>query len=234
MRWFTLLVVLCQAAPMSAQDSDAEKLYRAMENKVRAAKTLHMALEGDMDAQGFKGKFKGTMDFALGSKARLELDYDLFGKPEKLLLIADGKMSYRKHGDMGKLNAKPQNLEQMDKTLPGFMARVGFPIFAALGPDDSGKKQEPVDLDKQFPTSNFKLGAKEQVGNRNAQVVHYTVEITSKPAKASVWIDTQSQLPLKRTLVLEDAGQTIRVTETYSAFTVDGKLDPKLFEIPQQ
>jgi outer membrane lipoprotein-sorting protein len=234
MRWFTILTVLCLVAPASAQVSDAEKVYRAMEQKVRSAKTLHVEFEGDMDGPGLKGKFKGMMDFALGGKARLELDHDLLGKAEKMLLIADGKATYRKRNDQAKLNPKPQNLEQIEKGLPGFMARVGFPIFVALGGDDSDKKPEPMELDKAFPVQDFKLGAKEKIGARNAQVVNYQIQFKNTLAKASVWIDTQTQLPLKRTLVLEEAGQTIRVGETYNSYTVDGKLDPKVFEIPKQ
>jgi hypothetical protein len=236
MRWLTVLAVLCLSAPASAQDNEAEKLYRTMENKVRAAKTLHVAFAGDMDAQVFKGMFKGTMDFAQGSKSRLAMDYDLFGKSEKIIWITDGKVSYKKKGDQAKVNAKPQNLEHMDKHLPFYMARIGFPIFlalASLDSDDSGKKQEPVDFDKEAPAKNIKLGAKEKVGDRNAQVVDYQVAFQGKPAKLAVWIDMQTQLPLKRTLVLEDMGQTLRVSETYSAFTVDGNADPKLFDIPK-
>jgi hypothetical protein len=44
----------------------------------------------------------------------------------------------------------------------------------------------------------------------------------------SVWIDTQTQLPLKRT----DARKSQRSTETYGVFTLDGKLGDKLFDVP--
>jgi hypothetical protein len=42
---------------------------------------------------------------------------------------------------------------------------------------------------------------------------------------ATVWIDLKSGLPVKREL-------TGMYTENYE-FTLDGKLDPKLFELPK-
>jgi len=71
---------------------------------------------------------------------------------------------------------------------------------------------------------------KEMVGKREAQVVQYQIEnkIIGNLAEASVWIDTKTQLPLKRA----EAGKKQRSTETYGVFTVDSKLDGKLFDIP--
>ncbi|MCI0637989.1 MAG: hypothetical protein L0Y72_23555 [Gemmataceae bacterium] len=64
------------------------------------------------------------------------------------------------------------------------------------------------------------------VGKREAQVVQYQLQNKEigDLAEASVWIDTKTQLPLKRTM----AGKRESFTETYSVFT----LDSKLFEIP--
>jgi hypothetical protein len=49
-------------------------------------------------------------------------------------------------------------------------------------------------------------------------------------AEVSVWIDTKTQLPLKRA----EAGKTQGSTETYGVFTVGSKLDGKLFDIPSK
>jgi outer membrane lipoprotein-sorting protein len=236
MRCFTLLAVLCLAAPASAQDSTAEKIYRAMENKVRGAKTLQVALTAEMDSAKFKGTMKGTVYSAQGNKGRMEMDSDVGGKSEKMLMITDGKVSYDKQGDKVNVDPKPKNVDQLDKMLPGFLGRCGLAggfLFSFSGPSDPDKKQEPFDIDKELPIKNFKLGVKEKVGDRNAQVVDYQIDIAGKAVKVSVWIDTQTQVPLKRVLVLDEGGQTMRITETYATFNVDGKLDPKLFEIPK-
>jgi outer membrane lipoprotein-sorting protein len=234
MRWLALPAVLCLAVPASAQDGDAEKLYRAMEKKVRGAKSLHIVVTGELDAQVAKGTLKGTVNTAAGNKVRLDMVAEFAGKTEKLLSITDGKMQYTKQGDVVKVDPNPRNVDQLDKMVPGLIGRVGMvAMFTLAEPIDPCKKPEPFDLDKECPVKNFKFGAKELVGTRPAQVVEYQIEEKGKTLKASVWIDTQTQLPLKRLLIGDDAGQTIRITETYNTFTVNGKLDPKLFDIPK-
>jgi hypothetical protein len=226
--------VLCLAAPASAQDGDAEKLYRAMEKKVREAKALHIVVTGEIDVQvAGKGTFKGTVDTAAGNKVRLDMEAESAGT--KMLSITDGKTRYTKEGDKVKVDPNPWNIDQLDKMVPGLIGRVGiFVTFMFIEPIDRSKKPEPFDLDKDVAIKSFKLGAREMVGTRQAQVVEYQNEGNGKTLKASVWIDTQTQLPLKRLLVNEKAGKTLStITETYDTFVVNGKPDPKLFDIPK-
>jgi hypothetical protein len=44
----------------------------------------------------------------------------------------------------------------------------------------------------------------------------------------------KTQLPLKRVVAADQDGQTHRIIETYSTFAIDPKLEPKLFEIPNE
>jgi len=92
------------------------------------------------------------------------------------------------------------------------------------------KRIATADLDKDFPVKNFKLGVNEMVGQREAQVVQYQIQnnIIGNLSEMSVWIDTKTQLPLKRA----ETGKRERSTETYGVFTVNSKLDGKLFDIP--
>jgi hypothetical protein len=48
----------------------------------------------------------------------------------------------------------------------------------------------------------------------------------------TVWIDMNTQLPLKRAIAGKKDTKIGDLTETYNLFTVDRKLDDKLFEIP--
>jgi hypothetical protein len=215
MRWLSVLGVLLVVAPGYGQENDAEKLYRTMEKKVSAAKTLHVVCDGNLDANA-KGSFKVTMDFAEG-KIRVEMDFD----SKKTLHINDGNMRYVKQGDKVQLEA-----DKLDSALPSAVARLGIG-YVAFGRNSS----DPID--KWAPVKNFKVGAKEMVGQRQAQVVECQIDAFGDSWKMSVWIDTQTQLPLKRLLVLEVKGKTQRINENYSTFMVDTKLDPKLFDIPK-
>jgi hypothetical protein len=234
MRWLAVLPVLCVVGPASAQENDAEKLYRAMENKVRTAKTLQVAFDGEFDAQVIKATMKGMLYATKGNKTRVEGDLEIGGKTQKMLTITDGKVKYSKLIGEGKVDPNPRDIDQLDAMAPGMLARVGMVgqfVFVKLA--DPNKKPEPFDLDKEVPIKNFKLGAKEMVGNRSAQVVEYQVDVMGKTAQASVWIDTQTQLPLKRLVILQEKGQTGRISESYETFTVNATLDPKLFDIPK-
>ena len=39
-------------------------------------------------------------------------------------------------------------------------------------------------------------------------------------------------LPVQRVLVSKKGAETLTITESYSKITIDGKLDPKTFELP--
>jgi outer membrane lipoprotein-sorting protein len=229
MRWSALLALLVVAAPVSAQDREAEKLYRAMEKKVRGAKTLHVVFEAEMQTQAFAFSFEGTIDFALGNKCRVRQSMDFAGNAFEELLISDDKQLYTKDGDSEKIDPQASQIKHLDKLVPGIMAPVGAGGLTFLRSSDN--KQKNFDLDKDVSVKNFKLGAKEMVGKASAQVVTYDIDVKGNTVKASVWIDTQTQLPLKRVLTIEEGGKTLRITES-STLTLDEKLDPKLFEIP--
>ena len=51
------------------------------------------------------------------------------------------------------------------------------------------------------------------------------------PIPVSLWIGTNTTLPVKRVLVATNGSEKITFTETYSKFTPDAKVDPKTFEI---
>jgi hypothetical protein len=237
MRWFSLLAVLTMAAPAYGQKNEAEQLYRAMEKKIRSAKSLQLTFTGEMASDGMKLTCKGTAKMAAGNKFRLEMDTDIFGKAEKMLYISDGKSTYGKMGD--KVDPKPEAPEPgMYEKATGLISRLGmtgsFFLYIESRSSTDPPKKEPFDLDKKLPIKNFKLGPNVKIGQRDAQVVEYVIELDGKPVKMSVSIDVQSQLPLK--LVAEGEGpgkKAFRMVETISAFTIDGKIDAKVFELPK-
>src|SRR5262249_33853527 len=126
MRWLTLLVVPCMVAPASAQESEAEKLYRATENKARAAKTLHLVVDSQLEFQTAKdtkkASIKLTADFAQGNKARLSTETDWFGKSFKALVIYDGKMRYGKKENEDKADVRSNN----QQLALGLLVRIGM------------------------------------------------------------------------------------------------------------
>jgi outer membrane lipoprotein-sorting protein len=223
MRWLALLVLILAAALARAQDGEAEKLYRAMEKKIRAAKSLVLEFHSQNTADDKKFTVKGTIHIAAGNKTRLDLESEVFELGGKTLIVTNGKSKYAKVGPMV---FREGPFPPAGDVLLALIARFGATAAAME------RKIATADLDKDFPARNFHLGVKEMVGQREAQVVQYQIQnkIVGTLVEITVWIDTKSQLPLKR--AEKETGKDNRSTETYGVFTVDGKLDGKLFEIP--
>jgi hypothetical protein len=192
MGWLTALAVLCAVVPSCAKDKYAEKVYRAMEKQILSAKSLHWAFDGELEMLSRKGTAKGAITFAQGNKARMELVTENPDKSEKVLFITDGKSQYKKQNDnQGRVKPLPNNVEQLDKALPGLATRLGL-FSTSLIAEPGIKSEEDFDLDRDLPVKNFKLGAEEMIGKRNAQIVNYEIGRETPVITVSVWIDMQT------------------------------------------
>jgi outer membrane lipoprotein-sorting protein len=225
----TVVTVLC-AATLSAADNqdeqgkDAEKLFQRMEAKLHAAKTVSLSFDSSVESESIpiKGwKLKGTVAVMDGKKARLEMNGGKTGgEPFKGLLISDGTQMVQNHG-------KPQPAPKVGPSnLITEIARSGFFITIMPLPPEPFTNPD-FDLKEGFSVSGFKLGNKEKIGERETQRVDYVLSVKGNEGQfpAAVWIDLKTGLPVKREL-------TGMYTENYE-LTLDGKLDPKLFELPK-
>jgi outer membrane lipoprotein-sorting protein len=230
MRWITVAALALMAAPAYGQENDAEKLFRAMEKKIRSAKAIHFVFDGEMSGEGKKGALKGEVRMAEGEKVNMSLQGDFAGQAMKLTVISDGKRAYTKYNDMPNTKDNDVNDKHYEKAL-GMVARIG--MIAAFTQVAAQPKE--TDLDKLAPVKDFKLGAKVKVGKHDTQIVEYQVTPPGQPAaKVTLWIDTQTKLPVKREIVSQDkTGQEGRVSETFSTFEVDPMIDAKVFELPK-
>jgi hypothetical protein len=239
MRWLTLLIVLCLAAPARGQENDAEKLFRAMEKKVRAAKAAHVDYVAEVVRKTQTIKFKGSLDQTKDNRGRLEVFSDAKGKmAENMLMISDGKWLYSRIDGEADVEKNAPHIKDSGKTTPALLARLGVipGIFTASKLlADGARLKEPFDVDQIIPAKGFKLGTKEAEGARVFQRVNYVVEIkiAKAPVKASVWIDVETHLPWERTLEFEADSDVRSIAEYYPVFALDGKIDDKLFEIPK-
>ena len=90
-----------------------------------------------------------------------------------------------------------------------------------------------------FKASEFKLGKKEKIGEREAQVIEYKLayeeaakETPDLSLSEKLWLDVETHLPLKR-VVVGKLKKEFTCTEEYSEFTLNPKVDAKLFELPK-
>jgi outer membrane lipoprotein-sorting protein len=240
MRWSAALALLCLTAPAYCQENEGEKLFRAMEKKVRSAKALQVTGETEIAPKGGQVVVTAKLYQAPGNKGRLQLDAIANGKSVwNILLVSDGKTLYsREFNNKSVTENIPPHLQDTEKSTPALLARVGAVswlfITEMLVKPSNPTKTEAFDVDKAVPAKGFKLAGKEKIGPVESDVVEYVLEpqFSKVPLKATVWIDAATHLPVKRQLDLKQGNQTLRISETYREFILDAKLDAKLFEIP--
>jgi hypothetical protein len=117
-------------------------------------------------------------------------------------------------------------------------ARGGIfvPMYLAVEVSPEGEKPKEADLNELLKVSGFKLRKKEKVDGKEAQVIEYMLTVASVGGvkiNSTVWVDAKTHVPLKRLLTAKVGDQELKVTETYSKVVVDGKIDPKTFELPK-
>ena len=232
MRWLLVLVVGMLAKSAYAEPNEAEKLFRDMEKKIASSKTLECDFEAKNDSKDKKANIKASLTLGEGNKFHLEGSGEAEGKAFKLVVISDGK---KLHVVLdGKAQGKQDNPKHSGEIIRASITRAGAftPFFLiAAGPMD-----EDFKIDEQFAVSDFKVGKKEKIGDREAQEIQYL--LTPKGLKESmsvnVWIDTKTILPLKRVITIPLGGDTVTFTETCSKLTLDPKVDAKKFELPKE
>ena len=90
----------------------------------------------------------------------------------------------------------------------------------------------------------LQLGKREKVGEHDAQVVEYQLTCKVESEKnwkgsnatlaVKLWLDVKTGLPLKRSITGKiDNIDEIAITETYTKFVIDEKIDEKRFELPK-
>ena len=214
--------------------NEAEKAFRAMEEKLAKAKTLECFLEIKCDFGGPMGtetlSYKGLLLLDEGNKARQEIKELAKGPPLRLLMVSDGARLSMQDNGMAQ-PALEETPKYLNRDILTWVARSGVFLPHAPLPD-----VEAADAKARFPVTGFQLGDKEKVGERAAQSIHYQLAIKGQEPtfSATVWIDAATGLPLKRLLISEVGKEKSMVIETYSKLTLDEKIDAKKFDLPKQ
>jgi hypothetical protein len=225
-------IILALTLPVVVQHGEeAERRSQMMEKKLSSAKVLQVSFQATVEGLPEGGNFKGTMTLAEGNKVHLKGIIEIKGKRADWLIVSDGA------------RMKQQGIESDSRTTPekltenfrGTFRHGGFVAGLFLSSSDSEGRESWA----TFRASEFKLGKKEPVGKRQAQVIVYKltplVKLGEKDGAFSetVWLDLDTNLPLKRIFNGRVEGKEFTFTETYDTFTLEPKIDAKLFEVPK-
>jgi outer membrane lipoprotein-sorting protein len=228
MRW-TLSVLLLPS--LACADDDAEKRIRAMEKKLESAKAILVTFEARAEGLRESGTFKGTLTVTEGNKMHLEGSIEMKGKSVNWKKVSDGAKTTEEGLDRSSHTTSKTLTDDYRRSLThgGFI--MGFYMSSAA----DGEEFWPA-----FRVSDFELGKPDNVGTRRAQIVACKLTPVAKGEKKvdisfseSIWLDMETNLPLKRVFTGNPDGKKITFTETYEKFVLDPKVDAKLFELPK-
>jgi outer membrane lipoprotein-sorting protein len=228
MRRLIALALVALAAPAFAQENEAEKIYRGFEKKLKSAKAYKVAFEQE-SAKDSTLKVKGEVTVAAGNKLKMSFEGTEGDKPIAGLFVSDGtKLIQRFNKVATRTDDSP---EQLTPYFTGYLAFAG--LYVAL--DEALRPRKQMSPER-YKLTGFKLGAKEKVAGRDAQIVEFKLEVPRGDGKPTVkiWFDVQTQEPLKRFLQVEDEGKVyFRTTEYYTNWQFDPKLKDEEFQLPK-
>src|SRR5262245_50624474 len=183
MRYALSLLLFAGLLPLSlAQDNEAEKLFRDMEKKIKGAKAFEVHFAYQLEKTTTKGSLLLTKD----NKTRLRLNgpFHFGGKRNASFeLVSDGKQLKTKgaklviasNGQAGYTDGRTE--EQTPKSLHGTLtatfSRGGIGVTVMILPYLVRTDTDPDGEGSKMHAYDFKAGAAEKVGDREAKVVRY-------------------------------------------------------------
>ena len=161
------------------------------------------------------------------------------GFDSRVITISDGKKTWttRNKAGVGWVGDTPKN---DNAVLAGAIARGGFISWFPMNTFQDKPRRLPAELDDVI-AANFSFGKKEKIGERQAQRIDYKLTTNfaddrSKKLKetfaAQVWLDNETNLPVKRVITVQEGDEKTQLTETYD-IRINAKIDAKEFELPK-
>jgi hypothetical protein len=227
---FVVMLIL-GSGRAAGQESDPKKLISAMERKLAEAKTLQVAFEAEHTAggKGDFGLFKGTSTVAEGNKAHLDGAFLNDGKPtDPWKMVSDGT-NLKSQGVYKAIKPASKKLSEEYRSS---LTHGGYLMVAFYLSSTAPKEFWPI-----FRASDYKLERQEEVGKRKANVLACKLTPTEKAKyqgtfSETLWLDVETQLPLKRVVTHAVDGKKSIFTESYNTFNLAPKLEAKVFELP--
>jgi outer membrane lipoprotein-sorting protein len=233
MRWLFAVLGWLLLAPVAPAQEAAQKLYEAMEQKLKEAKAYQFDFELHVSQKSDLAKGKGSLVLATDNRLKFTFAGTLDGRPSKSLLVSDGKKLVNQNEYDGKPRTTTKTVSaKLSAGATFILGRAG--LFAILGAVTEG--QDPKGAG-EWKLSDFKTIGPEKIGDRDTQAIAYQVLPPGEktPWACKLWLDTQTGLPLKRLLeVAAGAGKpSLSITETYTPWELDPKLPDGTFTLPK-
>jgi WD40 repeat protein len=230
------------------RENEAEKLFRATEDKIRGARAFRVAVDIRITAKPENGKdqggqLKGSLLLTKDNKARLTIRGKDAGWAMNREIVSDGKHITWKDNFPGPppiggkvVGPEPPYLakqtipEKLHALLSTLVTRAGIlGTIEGIAVANGYGEEIPARV-QRVDAWDFKEGAAAKVGGRDTRVVRYKVGLKGEGAgQATLWIDARTLLPLKHMI----GDRANHVIEIYHEFTLDPKIEAGAFALPK-
>jgi outer membrane lipoprotein-sorting protein len=232
-----------KAFALDYQVNDAEKLFRAMEEKIKAAKAVEVTFDFTATAKGKKEKFTGSLLFTQDNKARLKMRVPEEGK-DAIEMVSDGKqmkVAYPPQETLAKVEAlqTPTDLHNLFSTMVSGPSLVltydmlNVPEWFPGGGQYKGPGRWPF----RVVEFEFVAGAGTKVGGRDAKVIIYRVLDLPGPGGGdctfTLWIDAETLLPLKRLIASDGSDEEPGSITEVCNINLAPKINAGAFALPK-
>lgn len=238
--WIVLVFPLGAGEPVD----DASQFYGQVQKQILDAKTLQVkftsifeTLQKGQKVKSTKSiKGEGSLVMAEGNRCKFLFDWSEEGSDKKFswIAISDGKrISMTRNGFFSK-EIEPETLEwktPLDRCLKADLLGSGLMSGGTFHGYSYYPKDKTVSRTLPYEIKNCRFQKEEMSGDRKTQVIRYHLN-SYPPMSVTVWIDTQTRLPVKRVRVWSGVAGDHTKTETYSDWVLDGMIDPISFKLP--
>jgi len=219
-----ILALLLLPGQQEEADKAAAELLKKVENQVMKAKSAHIEFEAGPAAAGKAVMLKGEVKIGEGGAFYVKATVDQGrGLVEEMLLRSDGRSvvgtGSRATSDFTKW--KPEAVQRCLRRVATGMNFMGLYL-------PFGKDFDPESMFEQLAPKDVKSEGKEKVGDVEATVVSFNLEIkdTPKGMKVKLWIDPAKLTILKRSMT---AGAEA-IDETTPRFELNASFAADFFE----
>jgi outer membrane lipoprotein-sorting protein len=206
---------------------EAEKLFRAAQEKIKAANVVRATVRLEARAGGKRvEQGRASLLFTKQNQARFKIEIAAAGKKDAAEMISDGKrVKYAKSPEtIVKAEADPAPAK-----LSGRLTKMLSSLGVLTTYDDVSGAAPVFEV---YHLVSFEAGAPEKVGGRDAKVVAYTVVgLPGTDWDVTLWIDAETGLPLQRVLV-PIGGRPGQIIETYE-ITLNPRVAAREFRLPK-
>ncbi|MGI9264836.1 MAG: hypothetical protein ACR2QU_07895 [Gammaproteobacteria bacterium] len=213
-----VLVFIISSVSMADDHWDTLAELHAVESRLLEAGVVCIAFE-IVSEGAVESDLKGTARMTRPTSARIEAQGEFAGASVDILFRTHIDRMY---GQNGSKRFEEETPAALTEGLIIGMTRMG--LLHNLAMLSSGSPPDKTDgtVKKWVKPGNIRKGPAKQIGESRAEALEFTVVVDGQPSgEATLWLDSETGLPVKRKQVVHFSQGDMSVTESYASVSFD-------------